>query len=221
MTGISPTSPARHQSSCGEPQRSGSSSGHAADPFLAMLPSISASTRANCNSSPATTSRSGCTSLEYVQAVTAALRNLGADISTARQFTDYEAGCDALRDWALDEVTWQHITASLPPIPGPNQPVTADRKRQDASVYIWTALSGSGQNLFAPRPIQAQQPAHIQKYWATRHNTTWFQISLPDPLRHYADLRFRPRPVFEYMARRIDGGTPAPVAEREARQLKR
>ncbi len=75
------------------------------------------------------------------RAVTAALHNLAANLSTARRLIDYERHRDALRDWALDEMTWQHITASLPPIPGPNQPVTADRKRQDASVYIWTAIT--------------------------------------------------------------------------------
>ena len=117
-------------------------------------------------------------------------------------------------------MTWQVITASVPPIPGPNQPVTADRKRQDASVYIWTAIT-RGEHLFAPQPIQDQQPAHIQKDWATRHNTTWFQITRPDPLRHYADLRVALDRYAKHMARRIDGGTPAPVAEREARQLKR
>jgi len=154
------------------------------------------------------------------RAVTAALHDLAANLSTARQLIDYERRRDALRDWAPDEVTWQDITASLPPIPGPSQPVTAGRKRQDASVYIWTAIT-QGEHLFAPRPIQAQQPAHIQKYWATRHNTTWFQISRPDPLRHYADLRITLDRYAKHMARRIDGGAPAPVAEREARQLKR
>jgi TniQ protein len=154
------------------------------------------------------------------RAVTAALHNLAANLSTARRLIDYQRRRDALRDWALDEVTWQDITASLPPIPGPNQPVTADRKRQDASVYIWTAIT-RGEHLFAPRPIQDQQPAHIQKDWATRHNTTWFQITRPDPLRHYADLRVALDRYAKHMARRIDGGTPAPVAEREARQLKR
>ena len=52
------------------------------------------------------------------RAVTAALHDLAANLSTARQLIDYERRRDALRDWALDEVTWQDITASLPPIPG-------------------------------------------------------------------------------------------------------
>ena len=96
-----------------------------------------------------------------MRAVTAALHNLAANLSTARRLIDYQRRCDALRDWALDEVTWQDITASLPPIPGPNQPVTADRKRQDASVYIWTAITRANTSS-APQPIQDQQPAHPQ-----------------------------------------------------------
>jgi hypothetical protein len=41
----------------------------------------------------------------------------------------------------------------------------------------------------APRPIEAQQPLDIRHSWHRRRGTTWYQLSRPDPVNHYAALR--------------------------------
>ena len=53
--------------------------------------------------------------------------------------------------------TWHEITTSLPPVPGPVRPSLDDRKRQEASAFIWARITG-GEPLFAPRPIEAASP---------------------------------------------------------------
>lgn len=73
-------------------------------------------------------------------------------------------------------------------IPGPVQPVLDDRKRQEASAFIWAHVT-QGELRFAPRPIEARQPGPVRRNWAARRGTTWFQLTRPDPLTHYADLR--------------------------------
>jgi hypothetical protein len=117
-----------------------------------------------------------------------ALHTLADELNLAGKLVDYDRRRTALRDWFLDEITWQRLISQLPPIPGPVQPVLDDRKRQDASIFIWTRIT-QGEHLFAPHPIETHQPLTIQDNWARRRNTTWFQLTRPDPLRHYTDLR--------------------------------
>lgn len=136
----------------------------------------------------------------------AALRELAAELQTPRQpLIDYLRRRQALQEWALGASTWEALVSELPPIPGPVRPVVDDRKRQDASAFIWTQVT-CGEHLFAPRPIEAGQPSHLQREWAQRRNTTWFQLTRPDPLRHYADLRKALTQYAEQLARDIDAG---------------
>lgn len=138
----------------------------------------------------------------------AALRELAAELRTPSQpLIDYLRRRQALQEWALGTGTWETLVSELPPIPGPVRPVVDDRKRQDASIYVWTQVT-CGEHLFAPRPIEAGQPAHIQREWAQRRNTTWFQLTRPDPLRHYADLRKALTQYARQLARDIDAGRP-------------
>jgi hypothetical protein len=138
----------------------------------------------------------------------AALRELAAELRTPRQpLIDYLRRRQALQGWALDTGTWETLVSDLPPIPGPIHPVVNDRKRQDASIFVWTQVT-CGEHLFAPRPIEAGQPPHIQQEWAQRRNTTWFQLARPDPLRHYADLRKTLTQYAAQLARDIDAGQP-------------
>lgn len=140
----------------------------------------------------------------------AALRELAAELRTPRQpLIDYLRRRQALQEWALDTGTWEALVSELPPIPGPVRPVVDDRKRQDASVFVWTQVT-CGEHLFAPRPIEARQPPHIQREWAQRRNTTWFQLTRPDPLRHYADLRKSLTQYARQLTRDIDAGRPVP-----------
>jgi TniQ len=122
----------------------------------------------------------------YPQAFDEALLALISELDAAPELVNYQRRRDALQDWSLDPATWQDITARLPPTPGPNQPKLDDRKRQCASEVVW-ARATQGEHLFAPRPIEAAQPPHVQRAWQSRRNTTWhlFEASR---LRHYAEL---------------------------------
>jgi hypothetical protein len=121
--------------------------------------------------------------------------------------TDYLRRRQALQEWALNTSTWEALVSELPPIPGPIRPVVDDRKRKDASIFAWTQVT-CGEHLFAPRPIEARQPSHLQREWAQRRNTTWFQLTRPNPLRHYADLRKALTHYARQLARDIDAGRP-------------
>ncbi|MGW2816098.1 TniQ family protein [Streptomyces sp. NPDC001415] len=127
-------------------------------------------------------------STREVQDFKIALSGLAAELSSqADGLINYQYRREALRGWSLAPRTWQELTSRLEP-PHGKQPVLDDRKRQDASVFIWVLVT-RGEHLFAPRPIEAEQPLDIQQDWARRRNTTWFQLTRPDPMRHYADLR--------------------------------
>jgi hypothetical protein len=140
-----------------------------------------------------------------------ALRELAAELRTPRQpLIDYLRRRQALQEWALDISTWEILVSELPPIPGPVRPIVGDRKRQDASIFVWTQVT-CGEHLFAPRPLEAGQPSHIQREWAQRRSATWFQLSRPDPLRHYADLRKALTQYARQLARDIDAGRPPPA----------
>ncbi|MBK3576917.1 hypothetical protein JHN63_24560 [Streptomyces sp. MBT65] len=102
----------------------------------------------------------------------------------------------------------------MPPLPGPIRPPVGDRKRQDASVYIWVQVT-RGEHLFAPRPIEAEQPKHIQREWALRRNTTWYNLVRPDTFRHYADLRKLLAEYAQQLARDIDSGTDSSLTVNE------
>jgi TniQ len=102
----------------------------------------------------------------------AALRALAAELDASPHRVDYRQRRTALQDWCLDPTAWQELTTRLPPTPGPVQPELGDRKRQIASIYVWVRLT-RGEHLFAPRPIEAQQPPHIQRAWMLRRNTIW------------------------------------------------
>ncbi|WP_331750120.1 TniQ family protein (plasmid) [Streptomyces sp. NBC_01707] len=132
------------------------------------------------------------------------LRELSAELRTpCRPLVDYQRRREALRDWALPPDTWDALVSELPHIPGPIRPAVGDRKRQDASVFIWVQVT-RGEHLFAPRPIEAEQPQHIQREWAQRRNITWHHLVRPNPLRHYADLRKLLTEYAYQLARDID-----------------
>ncbi len=134
---------------------------------------------------------------------TAALKDLAADLDTEPGPLDYQHRRHALRNWCLSEDTWDEIITLLPPVPGPVQPTLDDRKRQEASAFVWARVT-QGEPLFAPRPIEADQPAHVRKAWLHRRSNTWSQLSRPDPLAHYAALRKLLTQHADQLATRID-----------------
>ncbi|MEU9981348.1 hypothetical protein [Streptomyces sp. NPDC050856] len=141
-----------------------------------------------------------------VQDFGVALGNLAAELKErAEMLINYKRRREALSDWALTPETWRELTSQLQDSPG-KQPVLDDRKRQDASVFVWVRVT-HGEHLFAPRPIEAAQPPHVQERWAARRNTTWHLLySHVNPGPHYVALRRVLAEYAEDLARSIDRG---------------
>ena len=134
---------------------------------------------------------------------TAALQDLARSLDNAPALTDYRQRRQALQGWCLDPGTWREITSRLPSVPGPVQPTLDDRKRQEASAFVW-AQATQGELRFAPRPIESEQPEPVRKAWLHRRGATWFQLSRPDPLAHYAELRKLLIQHADHLAKEID-----------------
>jgi hypothetical protein len=132
----------------------------------------------------------------------AALRDLARELDTAPDLIDYRQRRQALQGWCLSPDVWRDITNRLPPVPGPVQPTLDDRKRQEASAFIWAHVT-QGELRFAPRPIEARQPEPARQTWIPRRGSTWFQLTRPDPLNHYAELRKLLAQHAEHLAKEI------------------
>ncbi|MEU3988970.1 hypothetical protein AB0F24_11400 [Streptomyces platensis] len=118
-----------------------------------------------------------------------ALEGIAAEISSTSSPIDYLRRREILQGWALDQDAWASIIKLLAPTPSNwHPPALDDRKRQEASVFVWVQVT-QGEHLFAPRPIEAAQAPDVQRKWALRRNTTWCQLTRPDAVRHYGDLR--------------------------------
>lgn len=115
--------------------------------------------------------------------------------------TNYLRRRHALQDWCIGEDAWAEIIARLPPSPGPQQPDLGDRKRQAASVYVWTRVT-SGEHIFAPRPIETAQPPDP---WY--HQSRWTNVlKLLDSGRgtHYPSLKAELDALAASLAQTID-----------------
>ncbi|MGW6740270.1 TniQ family protein [Streptomyces sp. NPDC055025] len=133
-----------------------------------------------------------------------AMTELGLHVGEHRyRLPDYQRRRDSLRNWVLPQNDWREVTAQLPRTIG-KQPVLDDRKRQVASIFIWTRVTG-GEHLFAPRPLEHDQPQHIRRAWAARRPTTWHQLAgRSDPGPHYATLRRLLGEYADSLAEKID-----------------
>ena len=134
---------------------------------------------------------------------TKALRDIAEGLDLTSGLTNYRRRRESLQNWSLTPGTWHEIITSLPPVPGPVRPSLDDRKRQEASAFIWARITG-GEPLFAPRPIEAGQPDHVRSAWLLRRSNTWFQLTRPDPLNHYAALRALLNKHADQIAKKID-----------------
>jgi hypothetical protein len=78
-----------------------------------------------------------------------------------------------------------------------------DRKRQDASVFVWTQVT-CGEHLFAPGRLKPGS----QRTTAAHHMVP---ARRPDPLRHYADLRKALTQYTRQLTQDIDAGKLLPA----------
>ena len=117
-----------------------------------------------------------------------------------------------MQAWWLDPETWQELIGRLPPVPGPVQSILDDRKRQEASAFIWANVT-QGEPRFAPRPIEASQPEPIRKDWSSRRANLWHKLTRPGRIVHYAELRKLLIEHGDRLAKDIDYNAP-PVLRR-------
>jgi hypothetical protein len=138
--------------------------------------------------------------LGFETALTALTREL-ADPATP--LINYQHRRRALENWCIDQDTWTALAGRLPPVPGPQQPELGDRKRQIASIYVWTQVT-SGEHHFAPRPIEEAQPPEVQEVWKERRNTIWHLMHRTPPGPHYTSLKAELGTIATSLAKSID-----------------
>lgn len=134
---------------------------------------------------------------------TRALRELALQLGRTPGLVNYQHRRQALRDWALTPGEWEHIASRLPPASGPVQPILDDRKRPESSAFIWARVT-QGEPRFAPRPLEASQPAPVRKEWASRRASTWHKLIFPGRFVHYAELQHLLIEHSDQLARDID-----------------
>ena len=134
---------------------------------------------------------------------TQALHRIAAQLDAAPALVNYQHRRQAMREWCLGPGAWQELTSRLPPVPGPFQPVLDDRKRQEASAFVWAHVT-QGEPRFAPRPIEAGQPEQVRKDWTGRRGNLWHKLTRPGRLVHYIELRKLLIEHASHLARSID-----------------
>ncbi|MCT9113776.1 TniQ family protein [Streptomyces mirabilis] len=134
---------------------------------------------------------------------TRALRNLACDLDAITAPINYRRRREALHNWALTRDTWQEITSCLPPVPGHIQPNLDDRKRQEASAFVWAQVT-RGEPLFAPRTIEEEQPEGLRRAWLNQRSSTWGKLARPGRIHHFTALRGLLLQHAEHLIRKID-----------------
>jgi len=71
-------------------------------------------------------------------------------------------------------------------------------------MVVWARIT-HGEHLFAPRPIEDEQPPAVRRAWRLRRGTTWFHFQTDRPKPHYADLKRLLDAYADQLAARIDG----------------
>lgn len=115
-----------------------------------------------------------------------ALRNLARDLDHAGKLIDYNRRREVLQTWSLPPETWQKTSLHLPPTALPNRP--EESQRQDASVFIWTLVTG-GEAQYAPRPIEPLHPQDAPTARRRPHTGFWSRLTQADPPPHLAKLQ--------------------------------
>jgi hypothetical protein len=140
---------------------------------------------------------------DRVRLASVALLSLAAQLDDTPGLVNYRNRRQAMQGWSLGPEAWQYLTSRLPPVPGPIQPVLDDRKRQEASAFVWARVT-QGEPRFAPRPIEAGQPEPVRRDWAVHRANTWGKLARPGRIVHYAELRKLLIEHVDHLAARID-----------------
>jgi hypothetical protein len=135
---------------------------------------------------------------------TAALDGLAAQLDATPGLVNYQRRRQALCEWCLDEDLWQEIASRLQSHPNGTRPHLDDRKRQEASVFVWARVT-HGEPRNAPRPIAAAQPEEVRRTWVSQRNVTWKHFTHPGSSPHYASLCKLLTEHADHLARDIDG----------------
>jgi hypothetical protein len=149
---------------------------------------------------------------------TQALREIALRLDQASGLVNYQLRRQVLRDWTLTTREWNSIVSRLPPVPGPIQPVLDDRKRQEASAFIWARVT-QGEPRFAPRPLEASQPESVRREWTGHRANTWHKLASPGRIVHYAELQNLLIEHSDRLARDIDITTEANDDDDRRRRL--
>jgi hypothetical protein len=105
-----------------------------------------------------------------------AVHALAEHLSHADGLLDYGRRRHALRDWCIGPGDWTRIREQLGPYhPHANRIQLGDRRRQTASMIVWTRVTQS-EHVFAPHPIRDQQPPDVQAAWSHSDHTAWSRI---------------------------------------------
>jgi len=134
-------------------------------------------------------------------------------LDQAADLIDYGRRRHFLQTWCLDSATWAELASQVKPSMQTKQPAgLCDRKRQTASILVWTRIT-QGEHVYAPRPLLGALPRELQARW--KYDThalvsrlrlgtaTLPQLALKRVLDSYADA----------LAARIDDGDSCHLAE--------
>jgi hypothetical protein len=114
---------------------------------------------------------------------------------------NYQRRRQALETWSISEDIWPKLAARRSLMA---RPESGDRKRQIASVYVWTRVT-SGEPSFAPRPIEAAQPPEVQEDWRRSWDVIWRNLRhTNDPRSHYTRFRAELDAFAAALAKTID-----------------
>ncbi|MFF2381831.1 TniQ family protein [Streptomyces sp. NPDC058108] len=110
-----------------------------------------------------------------------AIRRLAAELNARGDLIDYEKRRKALTQWCIGPQPWKVISAGII-VPsggfasgGGFAADLTDRKRNIASVILWTLLT-QGEHVFAPTPICDQQDPQTQRKWRMSVDAVWARI---------------------------------------------
>lgn len=105
-----------------------------------------------------------------------AVHALADELDSRNGLIDYQRRRDALHRWCIDPAAWNAITDRIPiPTGRGGRPDFSDRKRQTASIIIWTTLT-QGEHVYAPHPIRDQQPRDTHALWQMSDSAFWARI---------------------------------------------